>query len=143
MTEKQGNGVWPPFRPGHELSLKHGCYASTMRLGDRARELANEIREVVPARSDADEVAIRALSIVLTRIERAAAVEEPSARLEADLRGWLRLLRSYLGDLGLTPASRARLRLDALLGDRARQQLDAHLDANYGDEIEAEGVEGS
>jgi hypothetical protein len=138
------------FLPGHSHSTKHGAYSSSLRLSPRTNELAAELREVVPLYSPADEVVIRLLALVLTRIELAAValdrVDEASAgrelgayagtdaaqglqRLREDLRRWVDTAARYATTLGLTPLSRARLGLDVAL---AKRTLGADLVERYG-----------
>jgi hypothetical protein len=134
------------FAAGHDLSLRHGAYSSSLRLSVRADELAGELRSVVPGYSPADEPAVRLLAIVLTRIEKATAaldrLDEAAAeeltlyvgdqaqslqRLREDCRGWVNTARRLANDLGLTPTSRARLGLDvARTGDALERYLAEH-----------------
>ena len=132
------------FPAGHDLSLRHGAYSSSLRLAPRADELAAELRQVVPGYSAADEAMVRLLALVLARIERAtAALEkvddaaegnevaaytgeaaEPLRRLREDSRGWINTARRLANDLGLTPTSRAKLGLDiARTGDALAEYL--------------------
>src|SRR5213076_1745216 len=55
---------------GNALAVKHGG-AALLRLAPRAEELADDLREIVPAISEADEPTIRLLALVLARIETA------------------------------------------------------------------------
>jgi transcriptional regulator with XRE-family HTH domain len=146
------------FGEGNELALKHGAYSS-LKLGPRVAELADEIREVAPVYSPADEAIVRLLATTLSRIERAsvaidvvddkAAGKELAAytglsadslqRLRSDLRGWINTARRLANDLGMTPTSRARLGLDIVRG--RGEALRAHL-ANKragAETIDAEG----
>lgn len=120
------------FQAGHDLSLKHGAYSSSLRLAPRADELAAELRAVVPGYSVADEAMVRLLAIVLARVERATAALErvddvadgnelvaysgeaadSLRRLREDSRGWINTARRLANDLGLTTTSRAKLGLD-------------------------------
>lgn len=122
-------GQRPPFQPGHELSLKHGAYAS-VALGPRVAELADELRPHVPGYTPADEIALRILCLGLARLERSAAAvddADPAAleRLRQDERGWSNTVRRFLSELGMTPRSRAQLGLDiARTGDELQRYLE-------------------
>jgi hypothetical protein len=127
------NGNWTPAFVGQRppLEVRHGAY-STLRLAPRARELADEIRNVVPAFSPADEPMVRLLALTLARVEMATrALEvideraegnevtvylgdsaESLRRLREDSRGWINTARRIANDLGMTPTSRAKLGLD-------------------------------
>ena len=63
------------FQPGHGAALKHGAN-STLAIAPGAAELADELRQVVPTYSPADEVSVRLLAVTLARIERAVAALE-------------------------------------------------------------------
>src|SRR5262245_28351281 len=75
---RRGNGAgrggpargysWEPFAEGNAAAVRHGAH-STLLLAPRAEELADELRSVVPAVSDADEPMIRLLALILARIE--------------------------------------------------------------------------
>lgn len=118
---KRGNGSWPPFEPGHQLSRKHGAYAE-LTLGRRADELAESIRVAMEGDGlyqPSFEFAIKGLALAKARLEAAATAEQPSARLESDMRGWANTLLKYADALGLTPTARARLGLDVAQTRRA------------------------
>lgn len=107
---------WPPFEPGNQAAVRHGAYA-TVALGPRVTELAEALREAVPAYSPSDEVAVRLLALTLARLEASSTAIEGAtptdmARLRQDERGWTNTARRLLGDLGMTPTSRGRLGLD-------------------------------
>jgi len=125
------------FLPGHQLSLKHGGY-SMLGIGERAAEIADEIRPTLPAYSVCDEPTLLLLATTLGRIERGnAALDQIDSvsiepvgpylaeaavkfqKLREDLRGWIGLARRLANDLGLTPTSRARLGLDIAQSQRA------------------------
>jgi hypothetical protein len=90
-------------------------------------ELADALRDVVPAYWPSDEVAVRLLALALARLERAEAVADPSSKLRTDTLGWANSARRLLGDLGLTPTSRAALGLDvARTTAIVRPDLDGH-----------------
>lgn len=64
------------FEVGNDLATKHGAYVSPVRLGDRVAELATVVRELVPAYTPADEVAVQVLCLALARMERSSAALE-------------------------------------------------------------------
>ncbi len=121
------------FVPGNTAALRHGAYA-VVRLGPRVDELADHLRDAVPAFAASDEVALRLLSLALARIE-ATSVALPDAspadqqRLRADERAWANSARNLLADLGMTPASRVRLGLDLVRGTSMAAEVAAALDA--------------
>jgi hypothetical protein len=107
---------WPPFQPGHTLSLKHGAYA-TLHLRPRAGDIAARLRDALgDSFEEKHAPAIEAAAMAGARVERAMAVlladvesadelthEEAIARLSQDARGWLRQYVEILDRLGLTP----------------------------------------
>jgi Phage terminase, small subunit len=114
-------GQRPPFEKGHALRLTHGAQ-SMIRLAPRAAELADDLRVVVPAVSDADEPTIRLLALVLARVEVAnewlaehgifkAWSDEVQPVLKV-LSTWENTAARLCDRLGLTPTSRAALGLD-------------------------------
>lgn len=147
------------FEPGHELSVRHGAYA-VVGLEGRAREVADSLEELMRDEGvwrDVFAPTIRAAAVVLVRLERAeaalqqvdeAAGENPLAsyvgenrdtlaRLRQDARGWANTARTYLNDLGLSPASLARIARDTGVGKAARasaaiRALDEHVQREYG-----------
>ena len=155
------------FLPGNQLALgrgrpeSHGAYSrSLVKLAPVVEERAAAIRELLPVFHPVDEVAVRALAIVLIRIERAeAALELLEAELEEaggdalamygeelslngrvvrvdglkdDLARWVRAAEKWANALGATPLSRARLGLDLIRSQRLTV-LDLHREA--GEEI--------
>lgn len=149
------------FEPGHTYAVghgtppSHGAYA-LVAISEPAEGLADEIRPLLPVYDPIDEAALRALCVVLIRIEKAelalaqleAEAEEagkgPLAAysdemrlngkvvrvdgLKADLRGWLRVAENYFGAFGMTPGSRVKLGLDLLRAKRFTV-LDLHRQA--------------
>ena len=101
---------------------KHGA-RSLVEIRGRASEVAEGLRETMALEElwrPLFGVTVEAASIVLVRMERAARFLEEveadpahdpelTARLRSDLRGWATAARGYLNDLGLTPASLARI----------------------------------
>ena len=125
--------TWPPFEPGNTAAVKHSAYA-VVQLGPRVAELAEDLRDAVPAYSPSDEVAVRLLAVTLARLEASSAALEGAspadlARLRVDERGWLNSARRLLNDLGMTPTSRARLGLDITRSTSLAQEVEAALAA--------------
>lgn len=126
-------GQRPPFEPGNQVAVRHGAF-SKLRLEPRAAELVDEIRDLVPARSDADDPTIGLLALTFAQVE--AATLYVAEHGIVDERGEARSILRHLGTmintagrlcdrLGLTPTSRAQLGLDLT---RARgEALDAYL----------------
>lgn len=83
----------PSFEPGNSAALKHGAYA-LLKLEGEAAELADEIRQLVPWATDADEAAIQTLAMLLRQARRAYEALEAAPRkqrpsLEQNARGWM------------------------------------------------------
>ena len=121
------------FERGNGLALRHGAY-SMLTQAPRAGEIADELREIVPTYSPADEPAVRLLALMLGRIELASAAldqldETADAaklqRLRQDALGWVNAARRLMNDLGMTPTSRARLGLDLVRTEDTLVQLAA------------------
>jgi hypothetical protein len=130
------------FQAGNEVAVKHGAYA-TSAISERAAQLADDVRAVMPLSSPADEFVVRALGIVLARVEAAdRALAEADERgttgdllsLRQDLRRWLALELRYAEALGLAPLARVKLGLAAAqtrrldltkLSDRELSELEA------------------
>lgn len=134
------------FEHGHELSVRHGCYA-ILRLAPRAEELAADLRAFVPLASPADSPMIDALAMVLAQLERASVVvahvqtgemetlragKKPSTderaelvKLASDARSWANTALRYSEALGLTPASRLKLGIDYASAEDALSELAA------------------
>ena len=100
---------WPPFQPGHTLSVRHGAYA-TLALKPRAEEIAVRLREALGNDfEDKFTAAIEAGALAGARVEAALGhlldetnVEELKT-LDVHARSWLRLYVDTLERLGLTP----------------------------------------
>jgi hypothetical protein len=131
----------PPFGRGNTAAVRHGAQA-TLALQPRAAEIADDLRLIVPAVSDADEPAIRVLALLLARLEAANAWLAERETIFANKRGevWpvLKLVGSWensatrlFDQLGLTPTARARLGVD-LSRLRQGEALQAHLVERYG-----------
>jgi hypothetical protein len=136
------------FEKGNDAALQHGGY-SLLGIGDRANEIADQVRPTMPVASVADEPVLLLLATTLARIERAnaaveavdaasdplggylAASDSPTlapdlARLRQDLRAWIGLARRLSADLGLSPRSRAALGLDIASAQRAFSIVEYH-----------------
>ena len=113
-----------PRRKRHE---QHGASAD-LALAPRAEELADSLRDLVPASSASDEPTIRLLGLVLAHIERANLYLDergildrrgsPRAVLKV-LSAWENTAARLLRDLGMTPASRAHLGLELVRTEAA------------------------
>ena len=137
---------WEDFKPGNEAAVTHGAYA-TVKLGARVDELADLIRQYVPAYVPGDEVGLRLLCLGLARLEQSATALETvtapdaMARLRQDERGWANTVRRYLNDFRLTPASRERAGVERLVTESGEvitlRRLVEAADAEVVDEEEA------
>jgi hypothetical protein len=126
-----------PAAPGNGRAVKHGAYA-LVRLEPRANEIADDLRELVPARRDSDEPTIRLLALALAQIEAASAYLGDVGILTS--RGKPQPVLSFLTtmmntasrlchQLGLTPVSRVSLGLDLA---RTEETLQEYVDRAYG-----------
>jgi hypothetical protein len=134
-------GQLPPFTPGHDLAVQHGAYVSPLKLSERSQEIADSVRPYLPAYTPAMEPTLGSYALCLTRIERgAAALEEVELETElgreykrkgeddllwnlrSDVRAWIRLAAKLAAELGITPASSARIMRDAGIGAQAAAQ---------------------
>ena len=148
MTEWEPafEGQRPPFERGNQLARRHGATAM-VTLAPRAEEIADGLREIVPARSEADEPTLRLLALVLARVEAANAwlAEHGVLRADGQPQGVLKALSTWentaarlANDLALNPTARAKLGLNVA---RARGAvLDEYLRENYG--VEERGTVG-
>jgi hypothetical protein len=123
------------FEPGNDLGLRHGSYASPVRLGEEVEQLAAEIAPLVPAYRDSDGPLVQLLALVFRRIARAEpAISEAEERgdlevtkaLRSDQRGWANTATRILADLGMSPVARARLGLDVAMTHRALTATELH-----------------
>jgi len=133
MPQKQAPSPHPPFAIGNTVAVLHGAY-STIRLAPRAEAIADELREIVPARSDSDEPTVRLLAITLAQVEAATLYVAETGIV--DSKGTPAPILRHMGTmlntaarlcdrLGLTPTSRASLGLDLV---RTEDALAQHLD---------------
>lgn len=109
-----------PVRPGESSpAVTHGCYA--LAIPSRARELADDLRALLPAHSAADDPTVALAATVLSRIEAANlwldeygifanAKGAPQPILKA-LSTWENTAARLLDRLGMTPTARATLGL--------------------------------
>jgi len=131
---------WPPFQPGHELSLKHGAY-SPARYQPRAREVEAQLRATVTWWTPADAPTIGAYCTALAQVELLEAYLADlggSAGGLVDAEGEVRSAATFLlrcqarvdslgSKLGMDPLSRARLGRDVAAGqvDMAKLMAEA------------------
>lgn len=135
--------------PGNERGLKHGAYGQA--ITPRAEELREELLELVPVVSDADQPTVTLLARVLARLEKADAwVDEHglfdrAGRTRPILKvigGWESTAARLCDQLGLSPRARSALGLNlARTADAAaeaerraewrrnREELDARIEA--------------
>jgi hypothetical protein len=110
---------WPPFAPGHTLSLKHGVY-SERKIGERAAEVLADLAEVMPDLvNDPDSAALVGLYVrSLAReqlghlaIERLVADKSPiPPRLLEAVSAAARVAKEVGDSLGVGPRASAELR---------------------------------
>lgn len=115
-------------------ALRHGLYAkagSALKLRSRrVRRLTQKVRQVCPWLEDSDMPTVRAWceleiigAAIFTTLETGGITtglgegDPKPRRLLAEYRALKQTQLQYARDLGLTPASRASLRVDALHGD--------------------------
>jgi hypothetical protein len=137
------------FQPGNSLSLRHGAYASPVRLSDEVSELAADLVPLVPAYRESDGPLVSLLALALRRITRAepviAAAEEQgdgdaATRLREEQRRWAGSAARMLESLGMSPTARAKLGLDVAMTQRALTVAELHAQAGTeGDAEEAAG----
>lgn len=126
------------FAKGNDLSLIHGGTVRTLaRFEERAEELAEEIRLLVPAYRAADEYTIKLFAVQLARIEK---IDEAITQLETQdqpdlavvmraedhLRKFIVSTGRYIDMLGLAPSARARLGVDIAVTRRQESLADLH-----------------
>lgn len=154
---------------GNSNAVRHGSYA-LLQLRGRADDLAQGLRDMMVAEDlwrPSFVPTVEAAAVVLARLERAERAlaelderlevenahplagylgkpetREALGRLRQDAKGWANTARGYLADLGLNPASLARIARDTGVGRAARAQaalrdLGDHLEREYG----ADGAE--
>ncbi len=110
---------WPPFAPGHELSLKHGVY-SERKIGEKGAEVLADLADVMPALvSDPDSAALVGLYVrAVAReqlghlaIERLVANKLPiPPRLLEAVSAAARVAKEVGDSLGVGPRAGAELR---------------------------------
>lgn len=108
------------FEPRNEVALQHGGYA-IVKLAPRVAEIADGLRQLVPAGSASDEPTLAVLAGVLARVEAAHAYIDEAGIIDehGQPRPILKVLSTWentavrtLDRLGCTPTSRAALGLD-------------------------------
>jgi hypothetical protein len=120
-------------------------------LAPRAEEIAADLREIVPAASEANEPTIQLLALVLARVEAANAwlaeegifrlggKGEPQPVLKA-LSTWENTAARLANDLALNPTAQARLGLNiARTRDAATERLNEYIREKYGQVGEGDG----
>ncbi len=136
---------WPPFEPGHTLSVRHGAYA-TLYLRPRVEEIAIRLREALgESFDDRFTPAIEAAALAAARVERAlghvlspdVSEEELGLKLDENARAWLRLYVQTLEALGLTP----KIGTDGAAGPVTLVVMSAFPGARPVDTIELEASE--
>lgn len=123
--------------PGNERAATHGAYGQA--IAPRAAELREELLELAPVVSDADQPTVTLLARILARLEKADAwVDEHglfdrAGRVRPILKvvgGWETTAARLCDQLGLTPTARAKLGLNL---ERARgEALRGHVRDHYG-----------
>jgi hypothetical protein len=111
----------PPAPPGNQRAVTHGAYAM-LRLAPRAAEIGEELRAILPAPADSDEITVRLLALTLAKIEAGEAwiAEHGLFRnqkgdpwpVAGDLNRWANTAHALAKSLGLTTLARAGLNLD-------------------------------
>ena len=122
-------------RPGNTNAQKHSLYATRSGYqlrSRRVRKLVQRMFELLPWLTEADrpvarawadlEHKVAAVSVNLDQEGILNAQGDPR-RLLSEYRGLLTLQLAYAKELGLTPACRAALRVDALRGDDLAKDL--------------------
>jgi hypothetical protein len=138
------------FQAGNRLSVRHGA-KSVLALSSRADEIREAIVHVAPVVDDADGAVLDLVSMTLAQVEVAMLVisksrgeqlealragERVSAealvahgRLAQDARGWVNSASRLLGQLGMSPVSRASLGLDLASTRRQLSLIELHAQA--------------
>lgn len=112
-----------------------------IRLAPRAAEIADDLRQVVPTVSEADEPTIRLLALVLARVEVVNVWLDEHGLLKPNgapqavlgvLSTWENTASRLCDRLGLTPTSRAQLGLHVTRarGEALRSHLAEHYDGD-------------
>jgi len=137
MDKKTGTKIQPvhPGKLGNTNAQKHSLYATRtgyQRRARRVRKLVQRMYTLLPWLEESDRATARAwadleykVAAVSVYLEQQGIVNnkgEPR-RILNDYRGLLSLQLQFAKELGLTPASRAALRVDALRGDDLAKDL--------------------
>lgn len=129
---------WPPFEPGHTLSLRHGAY-SPRKVDPLAEELAEKAREAALYLSDPGySAAVWAWARAEARVQLLTEWVDEHGLLDAEGRPRAaadllirceRLAAEGRARLGLDPLSRARLGRDVTAARLDLAQVFAGLDS--------------
>lgn len=120
-----------PAQPENRLALRHGAYAA-VRIPARAEEIAEGLREIVPASSPSDDPTIRLAAIALAQVETVSAYLAERGIVDAEgnpapvLRHFGTMMNTaarLLDRLGCTPTSRASLGLDLVRAEGALESM--------------------
>lgn len=129
---------WPPFQPGHELSLKHGAY-SEKAIAEKAEQVHLELLDQAPWLAEERYAPALLRYLQATAREQLAhnalmGAAKLSPRLLECATAAARLAWQFSDELGLTPAGHQRLK--CLVADAAQAEVSiAHL-AAVGHEIQ-------
>jgi hypothetical protein len=132
----------PEFEPKNTAALVHGGRSAPWRYSERAEQIADALRPVVPAMNESDEVTLGLLSEQLARVETMS--DFVARRGVFDARGRVRPVVKVLqtaenaaarlaDSLGLNPRARVSLGLGAVQGSA----LAAYLTDRYGPDVDA------
>ena len=116
---------WPPAEAGNTLALKHGAYQPAVI--EEAEQRAVEMIASHAHLDDSDYLAVRAVAIAETRVERIAAWLDEAGMVDprtGDLRPSVDQLRRWLATAS-SPRSRAELAVDELHARRSAADLAA------------------
>lgn len=122
--------------PGNKRAVSHGCYSLDL-LEPKAKAIAEDLRELMPAYTPGDEPAIWVAALALARLQRAQAdIDEHGLLDKRGIRPIVKVIGNFQAEarraleaLSMTPATRAKLGLDHVKG----QALAEHLARHYPD----------
>lgn len=126
-----GNPNLRPAPRGNRLAVRHDAY-SAIRIPARADEIAEWLREIVPASSAADDPTIRLAAIAPAQVEVVSAylveagIVDGKGRPAPVLKHFGTMLNTaarLLSALGCTPTSRASLGLDLVRTEGALESM--------------------
>jgi hypothetical protein len=118
---------WPPFAPGHELSLRHGGY-SAKRIGERAELVSREVLELAPHLCEPEFIlAVSSYAMARARVELLSSAIEQAIAERGAIKLGPRLVEAATAasreeaqqrrSLGLDPLSLAELRAVSSVAD--------------------------